>query len=825
LPFERFLNPMRPSAPDIDMDFADNRRDEMISYARQKYGNGNVAQIGTFGTMAARGAVRDVARALGHPYALGDRIAKLIPMGSQGFPMTIEHALSITPELKTAYESEDEVQEVIDMAKKIEGLARHISVHAAGVVISPVPLNDIVPVQFDPKGEGKIITQYDMHYVDENSAGLLKFDFLGLRNLAILSDAIRLTEIIAGVKVDIEKIPIDDKKTFEMLARGETMAIFQLAGSGMTKHLIDLKPSTIHDINAMVALYRPGPMEMIPEYVKRKHKPSLIKLLDPRMKDILDFSYGVITYQDDVMLIAINLAGYSWLEADALRKAMGKKIPAVMAAEKDKLIAGLIDHGMSAEKANELWGLIEPFAAYGFNKCLTGDTRIVDAETGNIRTMEELYRSQKDAGEISVQSLDASFKLQPRGVSAVMENGVKEVFEIKTKTNKSVKATANHPFLTQSGWKQISELKTGLQIAVKKDTSDILWDEIISITPAGKEMTYDLTVEPDHNFVANDIIVHNSHAASYGRLAYQTAYMKANFPAIYMAAALTAETGNIETIAEYISECKRMGIPVLPPDVNESFKDFTVVKTKEESDAIRFGLYTIKNFGENIAEVLIKEREENGKFVSLEDFLSRIKDRNLNKKSVEALIKTGALDQFEDRGIMLANLDELLAYNKESVAHANTGHDSLFGGLEGAAELPKLKLEHKIPAKPEEKLLWEKELLGLYISGHPLDKHKDKFDKQDMSIKKALEEIAPGKEVIVGGLVEEAREVITKKNTRMMFLKLADRTASIEVVAFPKIYEQFRSVFVLDNCIAVKGKISERNGALSIMADKAKMIE
>ncbi|MCX6738469.1 MAG: DNA polymerase III subunit alpha, partial [Candidatus Parcubacteria bacterium] len=365
LPFERFLNPERPSAPDIDMDYADNRRDEVIEYAKRKYGADHVAQIGTFGTMAARGAVKDVARALGYPYATGDRISKIIPMGSQGFPMTINHALEIVPELKEMYDKESDVKEIIDLAKKLEGCVRHISVHAAGVVISPSILSDFTPSQMDPKG-GKIITQYEMHAVED--VGLLKYDFLGIRNLAILADAVRLAKKYHGIELDIQKVPRNDKKTFQMLAKGETIGLFQLNGSGMTKYLMDLRPTTIHEINAMVALYRPGPRESIPEYIKRKRNPRLVTYLDPRMEDILDQSFGVITYQDDVMMIAIKLAGYSWLEADKLRKAMGKKIPAEMEIQKKKLLEGFLKNGLSKEKTKELWALIEPFAAYGFNK-------------------------------------------------------------------------------------------------------------------------------------------------------------------------------------------------------------------------------------------------------------------------------------------------------------------------------------------------------------------------------------------------------------------------------------------------------------------------
>src|SRR6056297_59997 len=367
LPFERFLNPERPSAPDIDMDYADNRRDEIIEYAKETYGADKVAQIGTFGTMMARAAVRDVARALGYSYATGDTIAKLIPLGAQGFPMTIAKAMEIEPELAKLYKKDAESREVIDLAQKIEGRARHVGVHAAGVVIAPEPLNNYVPIQVDSKS-GKFITQYEMHSVGEDGVGLLKFDFLGIKNLAILADAVARVKDNHNIDIDIENIPLDDQKTFAMLAKGQTMGLFQLNGTGMTSFLKQLEPSSIHDINAMVALYRPGPMEMIPKYIERKHNPTLVTYLDPRMESILERSFGVITYQDDVMMIAIELAGYSWLEADKLRKAMGKKVPEVMAAEKDKLLEGLAEHGMGREKADQLWKLIEPFAAYGFNK-------------------------------------------------------------------------------------------------------------------------------------------------------------------------------------------------------------------------------------------------------------------------------------------------------------------------------------------------------------------------------------------------------------------------------------------------------------------------
>jgi len=679
LPFERFLNPERPSAPDIDMDYADNRRDEVIEYAKRKYGSDKVAQIGTFGTMMARGSVRDVARALAYPYEIGDRISKMIPMGAQGFPMTIKKAMEDVPELKKAYDTEKDTKEIMDLAMKIEGTVRHCSVHAAGVVIAPTTLTDWVPLQVEPRAQ-KIITQYDMHVVED--MGLLKFDFLGIRNLAILGDAIRLVRENFGITVDLDNMPMDDKKTFQMLAKGETMGLFQLNGEGMTKYLKELKPSSIHDINAMVALYRPGPIESIPMYIERKNNPKLVKYLDPRMEEITKKSFGVITYQDDVMLTAIKLAGYSWLEADKLRKAMGKKIPEEMAAQKEKLLSGFKKNGLSDAKAMELWSLIEPFAAYGFNK---------------------------------------------------------------------------------------------------------------------------------------------AHAASYGRVAYQTAYMKANFPAEYMTAVLTAESDDLEKLADIITECKRMGLPVLQPDINQSGIGFSAIKgdkEKKEGDKIRFGLNAIKNLGTEIATFIIEDRKKNGTFKTFGDFLTRIKHRNLNKKSLEALTKGGAMDGFGERGMILQNMDSALSFNKE-LSKENGAQTSLFGLLPDKNTAPDFKLKDFPPATLTEKLAWEKELLGLYISGHPLQAFEDKFKKKENTIA-YLRTLGNGKPVVAGGLVVSVKTITTKKAETMAFVKLGDLNDTIEIVVFPKTFTQYKDILAPDKIIAVKGAISHRNDTISITADAIK---
>lgn len=676
LPFERFLNPARPKSPDIDMDFADDRRDEVIDYVRHKYGEDHVAQIGTFGTMLARGVVRDVARALGYPYGLGDRIAREIPFGSQGFPMTLERAMRENGELKKIYENDPEAKEIIDLGKKIEGCARHISVHAAGVVIAPEPLQNFTPLQYDPKG-GKIITQYDMYSITDEygGVGLLKFDFLGIRNLAILASAVKLVEKTRGLQINIDRVPLDDKKTYLMLTRGETEGTFQLNGSGVTRFLKELKPTSIDDINAMVALFRPGPMESIPSYIERKHNPARVTYLDPRMKKFLERSYGIITYQDDVLLIAVEIAGYSWLEADALRKAMGKKIPAEMEAQREKLIAGAIKNGMEKAKAEKLWKLIEPFAAYGFGK---------------------------------------------------------------------------------------------------------------------------------------------AHAASYGKVAYQTSYMKANFPLEYMAAVLTAEAGDIATVSTMIGECKRMGVLVLPPDVNESFGDFTVILP----NSIRFGLYSIKNFGRGVADTILAERKERGAFTSLSNFLQRVKTEALNKKGLESLIECGALDSLGERGAMLASLDLLLEYHRDAIKESS--HHSLFEGLRSDAS--DLRLPKAPAAALEQKLAWEKELLGLYVSGHPLERFKEKLAKRTTTIKELREKLSPGMTAVAAGIIEDIRMVSTRSGDQMAFIKLTDFDGSIEAVIFPRSFAEYKKILKPEACIALKGRLSKRNGELSLVAEQLKAL-
>ncbi len=666
IPFERFLYKERPGAPDIDMDYADNRRGEMVEYVKEKYGADKIAQIGTFGTMAARAAVRDVARSMGYPYLVGDRISKIIPMGSQGFPMTLERALAEEPEFKKDYDENRETKEIVDMAKRIEGNVRHIGVHAAGVLISPSELNNFTPIQFDPKGEGKIISQYDMYSIED--AGLLKFDFLGLGNLAIIADAIDLIQKNHGVQLDYDTIDMKDKKTFDMLTRGETTDTFQLNGTGMTKFLMELQPTSVNDINAMVALYRPGPLQFIPEYIRRKNNPEIITYLDEALRPILEKTYGILVYQDDLLMMANKLAGYSWTELDKFRKAVGKKIPEEMAKQKEKFIDGCVTYsGWSKQKGQQLWTWIEPFAAYGFNK---------------------------------------------------------------------------------------------------------------------------------------------AHSVSYGRVAYVTAYLKANFPTEYMTAVLHSEEGETEKVAISVKECKRIGIVISPPNVNYSEDHFSIIKSIDNNpDTIVFGLNTIKNLGSNAVEEIIKKRKVGGKFKNLSDFIARIDKKTTNKKSLEALINSGAFDDFGERSLMFLNIEDILAYQLQ-LHDTHAGEVSLFGDV---AEVTELKLKQVTKLARVQILKNERELLGLYLSGHPLDPWKEILKQRNINITKINNDIKDGSSVDFAGIITDVRMMLTKKKDKMAFVQVSDLDSEVEVVVFPKTFELVKDKLIRDTPFIFSGRVSLKN--------------
>ena len=670
LPFERFLNPYRPSPPDIDFDVADDRRADIIEYITKKYGKQKVAQICTFGRMLSRNSVRDVARVLGFPYSVGDKIAKTIPPPKQGFPITIDKALEEVPDLRIMYDTDADTKKILDLAKQIEGNARHVSVHAAGVVVSPTEVTDFSPVQREPSGE-KIITQYEMHACED--VGLIKFDILGIRNLSILGAAVDIVKKDLGIEVDLHKIPLDDKKTFAMLAAGETMGVFQLASGGMTKYLVELKPTRIEDLMAMVALYRPGPISQIPEYIKRKHNQKLVKFLDPRMEKFLGASYGLIVYQDDLLFCALDLAGYTWEEADKFRKAVGKKIPEEMAAQKEKFIKGIISNGQTQNFAENLWKLFEPFQSYGFNK---------------------------------------------------------------------------------------------------------------------------------------------AHAASYGMVAYQTAYMKANFPVEYMAALLTAESNDKDKVTAAINECRRMKIKVLPPDINDSDIGFTISedKTSRDGKAIRFGLSAIKNVGDAAISTILESRKD-GSFLSFADFVARVDARKINKRVLESLIKVGAMSSFGGRAAILSAMDNI----RDKVAR-NKGDENQ-QGLFATSDLKKteaasyLSISNIQEFSDEELESLERQLLGFSLSAKPISEIIGSLEFQSThKIYEIISSEAHVGNVKIAAVVAAIRIITTKKTgAEMAFVKLDDGTATIEAVVFPKIFKETRDFWNEGSPLLVNGKIDMRD--------------
>jgi len=668
--FERFLNPGRAkvSLPDIDLDFADRRREEVIEYISQKYGKDKVAQIITFGTMAARAAIRDVGRALGQPYSFCDKLAKMVPFGSN-----LEKTIEEVVEFRQIYNTDKNAKEIIDHAKKLEGVVRHASTHACGVVISDRSLYDVAPTQHPTQNDDAIVTQYDMHSVE--SIGLLKMDILGLKNLTIMEDTLKRIYVLHKENIDIEKIPFDDKKTFSLLQEGKTVGVFQLESAGMQRYLKQLQPSNMEDIIAMVSLYRPGPIKLIPDYIARKHGQKEITYIHPQLKPILESTYGVMVYQEQVMRIAQELAGYTLTEADTLRKAIGKKIQELLQGERKKFIKGIEKNGIEKEVGEKLWEWIEPFAQYSFNK---------------------------------------------------------------------------------------------------------------------------------------------SHAAAYALIAYQTAYLKAHYPKEFMSALLTADQKDTERIGFLITECRKMDLEVLPPDINESFLGFSMVPDKQQ---IRFGLSGIKNVGIKLVEEIVEERKKNGKFTSLDDFLSRINSQNVNKKSMESLIKAGAFDNIKERGVMLHNLENILTYCKEKRKNKNNGQAGLFD----ASGKTDLKLEDAEPITKSDRLQWEKELLGLFITGHPLEDLQEKIEKEAGTINKAKRQISD-MGVRIGAIVSSVKKINTKSGDPMLFVRMEDINDSIEVIVFPKKLQENGSLFKEGNPLFISGKISNKDEHPKIICERVENI-
>ncbi len=668
--FERFLNPERISMPDIDLDFADRRRDEIISYIANKYGHDKVAQIITFGTMAARAVIRDVGRALEYSYSYCDRIAKMIPFG-----LSLDETMDKIPEFRQLYNTDVKAKELIDIAKKLEGVARHASTHACGVVISKEPLDDIVPLQHPTQNEDSIVTQYEMNSIE--SLGLLKMDFLGLKNLSIIEDTLSKIYAIKKKTININEIPLDDKKTYDLLKKGQTVGVFQMESGGFQRYLKQLKPSEFEDIIAMVALYRPGPMELIPDYIAKKNKEKTIEYIHPKLKKILEKTYSILLYQEQVMKIAQDLAGFSLSEADILRKAIGKKQKELLAEQKEKFIQGSTNNNVSKEVAQKIWEWIIPFASYGFNK---------------------------------------------------------------------------------------------------------------------------------------------SHSAGYATIAYQTAWLKANYPLEFMSSLLTSDRKDIERISLLIEECKKMQIEVLPPDINESFVYFSVVSEKKQ---IRFGLAAIKNVGMAITEAIVEERKKNGPFKSLNDFITRVNSKNLNKKSLENLTKAGVFDKIMERNKILENMDTILEVVRDKNKDNFNGQKNLFENHSSIKQ--ELRLKNVEPAKKNDMLKWEKELLGLFVSSHPLEEYRKIIEEKTTSLSQVKNCIS-GQKIRIGGIISGTKKIITRTGRPMTFVNLEGFEEKIEVVVFPDLTEK-NSDILKENTIAfIVGRIDHKDNVPKIICEKIEQI-
>ncbi|MCX6057004.1 MAG: DNA polymerase III subunit alpha [Chloroflexi bacterium] len=1111
--FERFLNPGRVSMPDIDLDFRDDRRSEMLEYTARKYGNDKVAQIITFGTMGTKAALRDVARVMEVPLPEIDKVAKLVPFVS-GRATTMKDALEVV-EFKKIYNSDARIKEVVDIAARMEGTVRNAGTHAAGVVISDQPILDYLPLHRPTSNSEetpiKSVTQFEMGILE--SLGMLKVDFLGLITLTVMARACDMIEKRHGIKFDLNNIPIDDPRAFELMGAGQTAGVFQVEGGGMTRYIVQMKPKNLDNIIAMVALYRPGPMAFIPDYIARMHGEAEVEYRHPDMAPIFQDTYGIPVYQEQLMRAAVELAGYSPSESDELRRAISKKKKEDIDKHRAKFVKGAVEKGMDQSTADAIYMDWEEFARYGFNKCLPGDVEVLDASTGRLVKMEDLYRGITSITKTLSCDIPA-LKLKNQLVTKVMDNGVKPVFRLTTALGRTIEATGNHPFYTYNGWRKLDDLQPdefiavpriipveGLNewpdhevialghllaegnlchphsvyyynqdeeqvtdfiqaadtfenvkctIATHKNTysiyaarvdkrfepgifswareldmlgknartkeipapvfeltnrqiglmisrmwegdghidvlgrslyyatssqrmarqlqhlllrfgiigrlrtvnfpykegrigyqvfvtgyeniltflehigcyfvsqkrrdylaeltailppiavgtkdivptavkeyirtakdrsgltwkeisattgiaprefsptnssgkvgfgrntlnrlgqyfddpnikryaqSDLYWDRIAFIEYIGEKQTYDLEIAETHNFIANDILIHNSHAADYGVIAVQTAYLKSTYTAEYMTALLSANAGITEKVAFYVADARNMGVPVLAPDVNASGWDFEIediatedsVESKNKiKPSIRFGFGAVKNVNQAAVDAIIEARREN-KFTDLNDFARRVDLRTVGKRSLECLIKVGALDQFGNRPAMIASLDRVIAISSNHFRAADAGQMSLFGAATGIVEeihLPEVKNVDK-----REMLNWERELIGLYITDHPLNEYQATLAQIVSYFSAQLPEASHEEKVRVAGLVTIIRPYTTKSGKGMGFVTIEDIQGNIELVLFPKTWDTYRNVLTVGQIIIVEGKVDMGNLPPKILVDVIK---
>lgn len=1116
--FERFLNPGRVSMPDIDMDFPDDRRSEMIAYTVQKYGEERVAAIITFGTLGAKAAVRDVGRALGVDLSLVNQAARLIP--TEPKPKPVHQYVEDNPELKQLYDKDPQIRTTIDTAASLQGVNRHASTHAAGVIVADKPLVEYIPLHRQTKGDsGELplqqVTQFPMETCE--SIGLLKIDFLGLSTLTYLRRACDLIARHQGVRYTMDNIPYrppgDEtldrmlQEAFEMIGRGETIGVFQVESTGMQQMLREMRPSKFEHIIAAVSLYRPGPMDYIPDFNARMHGEKKVEYHHPKLEAILGETYGICVYQEQIMQIAGSMFGYTLGDADLMRRAVSKKKKEDLLKHREIFLTNGPQNGIDKDTASKIFDDIEFFANYGFNKCVVGDTEIIDAQTGRLIRIRDIVSSAVQVSETVTCETD-TLKLKSGRVIDAMQNGVKPVYRLTTRAGRRITATDNHPFYTYDGWRTLGELAAGDLIATPRKIevggknhwhahklvvlghllaegnlchttgvyyytaddeqlqdyvkhmevfensvakvswhrsthsvyskrkvrsqpqqlvewikslglwgksatekfipdevftltnenialliarlwegdghinvhmadlfyatsserlayqlqhlllrfgivarvyrrtfaykegrigyqlhitgrdmiqafkdhigryfvsskkklalenlgttiptrcgvrdivpvqvrslvrqervrcnlswkelavqsgvavgefwrtksyahrngfqratisglamalysiplknlaeSDIYWDEIVSIEYAGEEMTYDLTIEGTHNFVANDIIVHNSHAADYAVITVQTAFLKAHYPHEYMAALLSVYFDDAAKVTTFLSECKRLNIPILPPDINGSALDFDIQTLPDGTRGIRFGLAAIKNAGIGALQHLIAARDEGGVFVDLEDLCQRVDLRHVGKRALESLVKVGALDSFGTRPQLIAGLDRILNHSTSCHKARETGQIGLFGDMAVANDdllqhLPNLE---EVPQR--QMLDWEKELMGIYISQHPIDPILEQLRGANVTTSVQLKDAEADldqKPVRYVGLVAGLRKLPTRNHEMMAVATLEDKFGTIDAVMFPRTWAKVQDMVQEGAVIVVMGKLDLSRGDAQIICE------
>ncbi|MEA2412802.1 MAG: polymerase subunit alpha, partial [Thermoleophilaceae bacterium] len=1013
--FERFLNAERVSMPDIDIDFSVKGRDRVIRYVSAKYGTESVAQIITFGRMFPRAATRDAARVLGYDYGAGDRLAKMIPDPIMGRAPSFEECLKPGEELAKAYESDPQAKAIVDVARGLEGVVRNASIHAAAVVIADRPLTDIVPLQLaEDRGQVtedggrsyKTVTQYSMKPIEE--IGLLKMDFLGLRNLDVIEAALEIIEQSSGVRPDVGSLPLDDPKTYEMLQRGDSIGVFQFESEGMREALKKVRPTEFEDLVALNALYRPGAMRYIDTYARNKRSPDEVAYIDERLRQITESTYSVVLYQEQSMRIAKEIAGFTGPQADNLRKAIGKKDRAAMAKLRDAFFEGARATGSAEKVIEELWAVNEAAADYSFNKCASSTTRVILPDGRRIR-LSEAFRLQP----AEIMSMWPDGEVRPHRVAKVVRTGRKSLVRVRCQSGRQIKATLDHRLLTTEGYKEIREMRIGSELITLPMVSDKqrqarrqtmkrlarsperkLWDQaaaermreyqaarpleekiahmkrmheqhpeltragvaamhervrwlmandpewrakhlqasiaatratydtgpgyghcsiasngmwcastperdmcewlvaqgvefemhkvlangricdfyfdgaywemdgmdrtpaffadkygdlphvvvtpedfkfvveahlqkehaengdpIVAIEEYGDEMTYDIEMAPDGplNYIANGIVSHNSHAACYGLISYRTAWLKANYPAEYMAALISSVMSTKDKVPFFVSRCEEMGIDVLPPDVNESGHDFVVTEGR-----IRFGLDAVKNVGAAAVDAVIAAREEAGLFTSIWDFCERVDCRAVNKKAIESLVRCGAFDTLHPgrRRGMLEILPQAQGAGQKTQQDALLGQGSIFdfdepapggGGGGSAFAAPTHPPVPQLDDDPKDRNAMEKETLGLFLSSHPL---KEVRPALRAKVDCTLAELADKKDgdwVKVGGMIAESKKIRTKKGDMMMFATLDDLEAQIEVIVFNSALEANGPKLDVDKMVILRARVDHKD--------------